>query len=95
MDSGFDEGGSSALEMRIAVLRGQLEHQRTTLETLVEELERNRSSGVFGHISVLPHATSIDQYAKLAENLLYLAPDNQQALDAIKHADQLRQRITG
>jgi hypothetical protein len=42
VDSGYDTGGSSALEERIAVLRGQLESVRVACHQMVDRLEEAR-----------------------------------------------------
>lgn len=92
MDSGYDAGGSTDLEARIQVLRAQLSSGRDACHNIVDRLERDRKSGLSGHVETDP---AIQQYQATAQNLLYLVPDDDAANAALLDVENLRRHIAG
>jgi hypothetical protein len=76
-------------------LRDQLISSGKAAESMMEDLEEKRSSGLFGHISTAVHASVLAQYRQTAEQLLKLVSDDTIALSALKHAQELGMRVGG
>jgi hypothetical protein len=74
-------------------LRDQLISSGKAAESMVQDLEEKRASGLFGHISTAVHASVMTQYRKSAEQLLAIAPGDGVALTALDHAEKLTARI--
>jgi hypothetical protein len=81
------------MEQTINNLRQRLENQRISTHKMVDDLERDRASALLGHISTVMHEQVIVEYEATAKNLLYLIPDDSEAKDALRDAEQLRRRV--
>jgi hypothetical protein len=74
------------------------EHERLKLlgeasEESVRDLEQKRAAGTFAAIFTLPYSQAVEQYEALAQRILEHKSTDAEALAALEHAEQLRQRI--
>jgi hypothetical protein len=75
-------------------LRERLAYEAHAAGNLIDNLEHDRASGLFGVISTVTHASVIAQYKNTAEQLLRVAPGDNAALTALKHVEELTGRTS-
>lgn len=90
MDSGYDAGGESALETKIASLRQQLHDRGIACRDMVAEFESNRELGLSADDGT---TRAIDRYEETASALLGFVPDDEDATAALSEAEKLKKRV--
>ena len=78
---------------RIEHLRESLRYQANSCLMIVQQLEHDRKSQVFGTIATIMHETAIGQYEGCARQLLILVPGDREGLAALEDTASLRARV--
>jgi hypothetical protein len=81
------------MEDQLNILREKLASKKAASHGMVERLEGNRVSGVFGQISTVQHTQVIRDYGNTAKDLLHLVPGDIDGKTVLEDAERLRKRV--